>query len=239
MNKKQHLINSLRIAVNALKNDTVRYNWSEQCSCNAGIVSQAVLNLTADELQEKRSTLFGKLSAFNKEQKDDKKLDLTWKNAIKIACPITGKNMPEIINDLEAAGLTREDIAHLEYLENPAILKASGIRKEVTARKIKVDEKVYTETLPSASFFGRLFGKTVTKTITEPVYREERVETYPKNYYTKKENLIMYLSAWIRILTEDVTMETDREKLEGELLNAVAEENYERASEIRNRLAIL
>lgn len=127
----------------------------------------------------------------------------------------------------------------MEYLENPAILKASGIQKVIKVRKIKVDTKVYTETLHSTSFFGRLFGKTVTKTIAEPVYREEHVETYPKNYYTKKENLIMYLSAWIRILTEDVTMETDREKLEAELLNAVADENYERASEIRNRLAVI
>jgi hypothetical protein len=242
MNKKEHLINSLRTAVNALKNDIVTYNWSKQSCCNAGIVSQAVLGLSERELDLLRKPLFSNLEKFNRDLDDGyAKIQLTWKNAIKDTCPLTGKNMPKIIQELEAAGLTREDIAHLEYLENPAILKASGIKK---IKRVLRRELINTvkEQVEVKKWFGL---RTVTEIKETPVYQEIYEEVYPKEYYAEKENLILYLSAWIRILTESAeqafenTFESDRDRLEAELLNAVAEENYERAAEIRNQLSII
>jgi protein-arginine kinase activator protein McsA len=75
---------------------------------------------------------------------------------------------------------------------------------------------------------------------TEPIY-EEKIEgyAYPDQYYEKKENLIKYLSAWIRILKGETNFQNTRESLEAELLNAIAEERYERAAEIRNEIAVL
>jgi hypothetical protein len=65
MNKKEHLINSLRIAIDSLQNGIIKYDWNEQCSCNAGIVSQAVLGISINELQKLRKTAFDKLEKHN------------------------------------------------------------------------------------------------------------------------------------------------------------------------------
>lgn len=237
MNRKEKLIDSLRIAANALKNDTIYYDWNNQCSCNAGVISQAVLGITSDELEKKRKSLFSVLSGKNDglNSNDKDYVDYTWKNAVQYGCPITGKNMPEIIRDLEAAGLTREDIVHLEYLENPAILEVSTIEKiKTVVGKNQVGTK--KEERVRRKFLG-LVKETYMEEV--PVYQDIYEEKYPSRYYAKKENVIKYLSAWIKILTEDVTYSDDKNTLEANLLNAVAEERYEDAAEIRNRLVIL
>jgi hypothetical protein len=236
MNKKEHLLSSLRLAINALKNDTIKYDWHEQCSCNAGVVSQAVLGISQDDLDVLRKPAFKKLIDHNKQvEKSDKEIQLTWKNSIKYTCPITGKGMPKVFQDLEDAGLSRFDIAHLEFMDNPAILAESTIEKI----RIKTSERVIGERqfeVVKKRFFGLITKKEmITEDITEDVFEMK----YPGDYYTKKSNLIKYLSAWIRILekrhrTED---KTDKDNIEADLLNAVAEENYELAAELRNQIA--
>jgi hypothetical protein len=240
MDKKQHLISSLRIAINALKNGTIHYNWTEPSSCNAGVVSQAVLGVSIEDLDEMRDEIFPAVREHNLSYPESK-LNTTWKNAISLTCPITGKNMPQIITDLENAGLRREDITHLEYLSNPAILKESGIQKEIKKQQIKIGEdKVVTIGLDT-SLWGRITGKKISKSEIVPIYIEKNVEVYPSKYYSVKENLILYLSAWVRILTGNTEspINEGRDTLEAELLNAVAEENFERAAEIRDQLAII
>lgn len=237
MNKKEHLINSLNTAINALKNDTVYYNWTNQHSCNAGIVSQAVLGVTREELDLRRATLFSKLEDYNSQRKKENQLDGTWKNAVQISCSLTGKSIPEIVKDLEANGLSREDIVHLEYLNNPAILEESTI-----LFKDKIETKTIgyeTVTVADTSFWGRIFKRTLE--IDEPIIVNHVVGIeYEKDYYSKKENLIKYLSAWVRILkSEPVVGSSSKKELEIELLQVVAEENYERAVEIRNQLSTL
>jgi hypothetical protein len=239
MNRKEHLINSLRIAVDALKNDTIHYDWKEQHSCNAGVVAQACLGITREKVNSLRAPLFSVLDGINENREKGKKLDLTWKNAVKYGCPITGLSNFEIIDSLEKAGLSKADIVHLEYLENPAILEISGIQKVRKVEKVKVDESVKFEEVADDSFMGRLFGKKVTKKTIEPIYTDVVSEDYPDNYYTDKKNLILYLSAWIKILTQRTTHASEPSRLEAMLLNAVAEEDYEKAAEIRNELALL
>jgi hypothetical protein len=237
MNKKEHLIDSLNTAINALKNDTVYYNWTNQHSCNAGIVSQAVLGVTREELDLRRTTLFSKLEDYNSQRRKENQLADTWKNAVQIGCSLTGKDIPQIVKDLEANGLSREDIVHLEYLNNSAILEESTI-----PFKDKIETKTIgyeTVTVADTSFWGRIFKRTLE--IDEPIIVNHVVGIeYEKNYYTKKENLIKYLSAWVRILkSEPILNSIDKENLEIELLHSVAEENYERAAEIRNQLSTL
>lgn len=235
MEKKQHLINSLKLAIHSLETDTIKYNWTEQCSCNAGVVSQAVLGLSIEEFDKLRKPAFAKVEKINREHEERDRIDLTWKNAIKYACPITGKNMPQIFQELETAGLSRFDIAHLEYMDNPAILAESTIekvKKLVRHQVIGQRDEEYIKT----SWLGLIKEKKIKKVdILEPVYEEK----YPTNYYKEKGNLIKYLSAWIRILErEDVTYyENDRESLECALLVAVAEENFEKAAEIRDMIS--
>jgi hypothetical protein len=237
-NRKANLVNSLRTAVHALKNDTVKYDWTKQSCCNAGVVSQVVLGLTEAELIAHMKPVFKTIKDHNKKAvaAGEKKIDATWKNGIKYTCPVTGKGMPQIIQDLEAAGLSRGDIAHLEYLENPAILAGSGIEKEKTVVGQKqVGTREETEVIKK--YWG-LTKKTVVHTI--PVYEDVYDERYPKTYYAERENLIKYLSSWLRILTGDAQEQrTPVNQLEADLLIAVAEENYEKAAEIRDQLAIV
>jgi hypothetical protein len=119
MEKKAHLIKSLEIVIDSLKNDTIAYNWLKTHSCNMGVVAQALLGVTRQELNEISRPLFMDLPGESK----------TWKKGVKYNCPITGEAIPEIIKRLEAAGLHRNDIVHLEYLDNSAILANSTIEK--------------------------------------------------------------------------------------------------------------
>jgi hypothetical protein len=241
MNNKQKLIGALRTAIGALQNGTIHYDWVEQCSCNMGIVAQAVLNVDATELEELRQPLFTKLSAINKERKKDGKegLDKTWKNAIQVGCPLTGEKLPEIIKRLESCGMTRADMVHLEYLENPAILELSGIQKVTEVKKKQVGTEM--QIVPCKGFWGTVG---FTKKAEVPVYEEYEISTYPKNYYSKKENVVKYLSAWLSILLDE-TLEIKHDdkhtetgiNLERELLIAVAEEDYEKAASIRDNIA--
>jgi hypothetical protein len=165
----------------------------------------------------------------------EKEIALTWKNSIKYTCSITGKDMPKIYQDLEAAGLSRFDIAHLEYMDNPAILAESTIEKiKVKTGTRKIGER--TQDVIVKSFFG-LIKKN--KIVTDDVFEDVFEMRYPSGYYSKKDNLIKYLSAWVRILEKQPTLSeiSDRNDLEGQLLNAVADEDYEKAAEIRNQIA--
>jgi hypothetical protein len=245
MNRKDTLVKGLRTAIDALKNDTINYNWNEQCSCNMGVVAQAILELSFDELEELHKSLFSPLIKVNKERKEDGKERImpSWKNAVKYACPITGKNMPEIINILESKGMSRADIVHLEFLENPAILELSGIQKNETVTKVQTGTE--EQRVASKNWFLKLFG--YTDLVEFPVYKLEKSYHYPEDYYQRKENVILYLSAWLNILTNEnleikVKDSADSHKeasinLEKELLHAVADEDYERAAGLRDSIA--
>lgn len=245
MNRKDTLVKGLRTAIDALKNDTINYNWNNQCSCNMGVVAQAVLEVSFDELKDLNKELFKPLDMINKKRKADgeERIMPSWKNAVKYACPITGKNMPEIINILESKGMSRADIVHLEFLENPAILELSGIQKIETATTVQT--KIGTKEVPTTHWFWKWFGHT--ETIEVPVYEHSTTYAYPAAYYNRKENVILYLSAWLNILTNEnleikVKDVNDSHKeasinLEKELLNAIADEDYIRAAELRDAIS--
>jgi len=245
MNRKETLIKGLRTAIDALKNDTINYNWNNQCSCNMGVVAQAVLELSFDELKQLNKELFKPIDSLNKKRKEDGKDRImpSWKNAVKYACPITGKDMPEIINILESKGMSRADIVHLEFLENPAILELSSIKKIETVTSVQTGTE--TKEYPTTHWFWKYFGHT--EKVEVPIYEHSTAYAYPTDYYQHKENVILYLSAWLNILTNEnleikVKDTNDSRKeasinLEKELLHAVADENFERAAELRDAIA--
>ena len=70
MNRKDTLVKGLRTAIDALKNDTINYDWINQCSCNMGVVAQAVLEVSPDELKQLNKELFKPLDAVNKKRKE-------------------------------------------------------------------------------------------------------------------------------------------------------------------------
>ena len=245
MSRKETLIQGLRTAIDALKNDTINYNWNNQCSCNMGVIAQAILEVSFNELKVLNKPLFKPLNDVNKKLKEtgEERIMPSWKNAVKYACPITGKNMPEIISILESKGMSRADIVHLEFLENPAILELSNIQKVETINQVQTGTE--EKKVPSKNWFLRALG--YTDKIEVPVYKLEKSYKYPSDYYQHKENVILYLSAWLNILTNEnleikIKGSTDSNKetsvnLEKELLHAVADEDYEKAADLRDRLA--
>lgn len=191
--KQSKLLPALKQVITALKMDTIQYDWTEQSSCNCGLAAQAMLGYTSENLASeyhkhaRKAGLRGNKDA------------LTWKTLVQHSCPITGIPMEGILATLYESGLTPRDIVHLEYLENPAILKEAGLGQK-------------------KNIFGRV----------------------KPTDYKSKENLIAYLSAWVRILEKNTTIEikfSDNEQLEASLLIAVATENYEEATKLRDQLA--
>jgi hypothetical protein len=156
MNK---LISAIDALIAGLANNTLNYNWIEADSCNCGLIAQAVTGLT-------QSSLRLELTELNKEFPDRE--DHTWKAMTNRICPITGVSENIIFKQLQEAGMTRENIIHLEYLSDPVILK-----------KMRRDRKF--------------------------IQRIKDLFTRPKKYYTKKQNLILYLTAWKEVLIEKET----------------------------------
>lgn len=123
MNKKQNLINALNKVVDALKTDSVLYKWTQPSSCNCGLVVQALLGKNEHEIWSEFIPLQKALKGKNIEQ-------CSWKNAVHHFCSVSGKPLFEIFETLEKLGLAPKDMVHLEYLENPVILKNSKIATE-------------------------------------------------------------------------------------------------------------
>ncbi len=233
MNKKEKLISSLNIVINALENDTIHYDWVKQQSCNCGLVAQTILGNSSEELNDRVNSegIFNRELFKNKLGSDD----VTWKNAVKMWCPIAGKPMKQIFSDLEEAGLSKEDIVHLEFMDNPAILSLSGIEKTQ-----KRTERVWvgTRQIPRTDFWGKLFGS---KT-SEDIYENQVIEETYK-WWSSPKNLAKYLKAWVSILKEnrESLNENDFENLSKQELNerllvAVADEDYQSAARIRDEI---
>jgi hypothetical protein len=189
--KNDNLKKALQRAIYALKKDFVEYNWNKQNSCNCGIVAQAILV----EGKKNIGSLFEKDFKNNFEKGEE--ISRTWKNLAKRTCSVTGNSVSEIISSLQEKGMSPEDIVHLEYLENPAIIKLSDINVE------------------------------------------------ENKFYAKKENLILYLQSWLRILNNDLKSEDSRfflpntqEFLAAEILQLQSEGEIEKAQEKKIELAV-
>lgn len=248
---KTQLISSLRVAINVLETGTVAYNWKVQSSCNCGVVSKAVLQLTKEEISKEMER---PTAALRKRFQGDG-IGVTWKRIIQNHCSITGKTEVKILNDLFTNGFSPADICHLEFLENPAILQRANLYKtKTTTIKVKTGETITTtpvvmKTKVKAKGIKGLFGGTdeievvENKTTVIETFKDEvREQKYlEKEYYENKWNLINYLKAWVSILEEQekpVSKELNKTELHEELLKAVSHENYEHASKIRDLIAV-
>jgi len=241
MKKRENLISRLKLAISALRDGTIHYDWYKHESCNCGVVAQALLGKNREEVQK----LFNPVLAGMQEYKkgSDSQINLTWKEGVGLYCPITGRSMHDIFNQLMDAGLSKADMAHLEYMSNPAILKRSGIdtSKKTKENYTKKEKKMVTKNLPKG------FWRTLFMMSPKTHQVEEEIEVQKKrtvDHYQNQDNLVLYLQAWVDILGEgskykessDLS-ELSPDELEAELINVVADENYKRAAEIRDELA--
>ncbi len=204
MEKREKLIAALVRVATAIKTDTICYDWHKPHSCNCGVVAQTLLGVKREELKELYEPHQSRLSRGG--------VSISWKNAVRYFCPISGERLPEIFQRLQDAGLSPADIAHLEYLENPAILAASAIPKFDALRH----PLMYLDAYNGGKKPGRFF--------------------YEYQYFAKRENLYLYLTAWIGILKGETTPTSNHLQLEAQLLLAVADEDFETAARLRDEL---
>lgn len=129
MNSK--LLPALKTAIRALEADIVPYNWSKPHSCNCGVVVQAItgkdkaevsrMHRGAEDEAVKRGLVRG-------EDISGAPYSATWRQIAQYSCTVTGSPIGKMMTALYDLGLTAEDIVHLEYLNNPAILKEANIK---------------------------------------------------------------------------------------------------------------
>lgn len=140
--------------------------------------------------------------------------------------------MIEILQILFKEGLSPEDITHLEFMSNPAILSKSGINTKLILQENT--ETITEEQVVSKGFFG--IGRVVRK-----IEKQQTIET-KSGYWTSKNNLVLYLTAWVQILEEEPEQagikSQNLEQLHKSLLQAVSSEEYELAATIRDQITV-
>lgn len=98
------LINALRETATRLETGA-SYAWSRMGSCNCGHLAQTLTKLTGVEIQ-----------AIAMEAAGD------WSEQVRGYCSASQIPLEDIFNTMLEAGMTTEDIMHLERLSDPAIL---------------------------------------------------------------------------------------------------------------------
>lgn len=93
-----------RTAINLQKNSP--YQWGHMGSCNCGHLAQEITSLSKKEIHAR---------ALRSRSGD-------WNEQLIDYCPTSGLPLDEVISEMLAAGLDREDLKQLERLSNPAIL---------------------------------------------------------------------------------------------------------------------
>lgn len=81
------------------------YQWGHMGSCNCGHLAQEITKLSKSEIQNYAMQRYG-----------------DWNKQVVDYCPESGLPIDEIIKVMLDAGLTRDDLRHLEKLSDPKIL---------------------------------------------------------------------------------------------------------------------
>lgn len=246
---KTQLINALVLAISSLENKSVHYDWQRPCSCNCGVIAQAITGETPDVLAKEYINPVANLLANSDRKRFTKKdgglFHPSWSDMAKQYCSMTGAPTTLIFKQLHGAGLTKDDILHLEFLSDKKICERAGIEM----KPIVTEKKIGGQPSRKARYgFLKMFTKTIPAT-------EPSIKKTSKDYFTSEENLVKYLKAWVEILKEDalakntsatkfITIDgikyayenkADLEKLKE---MCIKNESFEKAGEIRELIEI-
>lgn len=117
----RNLKEALSVSINALEKDIFDYNWVQPNRCNCGVIVQAILGIDRDQVE----VLFEEARQDISILKD--KSHRTWREVCQQHCSVTGMPTHQVFHILGKHGFNPEDIVHLEYMTNPAILEISEI----------------------------------------------------------------------------------------------------------------
>ncbi|MFC0654794.1 hypothetical protein [Mongoliitalea lutea] len=123
------LIEAFRKTVKKLKNNAP-YQWGHMGACNCGNLAQELTQLTKAEIHQ-----------FAMQKSGD------WNDQLIDYCPTSGYPMDLMISKMTEAGLTIDELKHLERLSDPKILqKIPFERREKMEKNRKEDVILYMET---------------------------------------------------------------------------------------------
>ena len=107
------LISALRVTAARLRLGAP-YRWTHLGACNCGHLAQTVTRLDADAIRRYAMERAGE-----------------WAEQVLEFCPTSGYPMDEILGVLFALGLTRDDLAQLEKLSSPEVLRRLPVELRV------------------------------------------------------------------------------------------------------------
>ena len=125
---KPELISALRRTSSNLKKGS-SYQWGHMGSCNCGHLVQEITRLSKKEIHAR---------ALRNRSGD-------WNEQLIEYCPTSGLPLDEIISEMIAAGLEREDLMHLEKLSDPTILLQFPFEKRNLQHNKKEDVVRYLD----------------------------------------------------------------------------------------------
>lgn len=122
------VIQALRKTVENLEKGAT-YQWGHMGSCNCGNLAQVVTNLDKAEIHKSAMRRHG-----------------DWNEQLIDYCPTSGLPIDHIIDEMLAFGFSREDLAHLEKLSDPKILKNLPVDRRYLKHNTKADVIFYMKT---------------------------------------------------------------------------------------------
>jgi len=111
---KTKLITALRMSASALRGNRFAYAWHQPHSCNNGVLACALTGMSMLQLKERTD----RLRIHSKSP--------SWTDIAGTHCPISGQPTDSMFSALVSYGLTVDDIVHLEYCNDPKVLKRMG-----------------------------------------------------------------------------------------------------------------
>ncbi|WP_439883043.1 hypothetical protein ACSX1A_07710 [Pontibacter sp. MBLB2868] len=122
------LIEALRETACRLKKGD-SYQWGHMGSCNCGHLAQTITHYSKGEIHGAAMWRYG-----------------DWREQLRDYCPHSGLPLDEVIDQMLDFGITRQELAHLETLSDPAILNSLPQEKKHLKHNQRDDVVLYLNT---------------------------------------------------------------------------------------------
>lgn len=119
------LVNALRRTAYKLKNGAL-YQWGHMGGCNCGNLAQELTKLNKDQIHDYAMQRYG-----------------DWSEQVEDYCPISQMPIDLVINEMLNAGLTLEDLKHLEKLDDRKILVRLPLEKRFLKHNVRDHVIIY------------------------------------------------------------------------------------------------
>lgn len=119
------LIKAIRKTIDKLKKGA-HYQWGHMGACNCGNLAQEIVHLTKADIHQ-----------FAMQRAGD------WNEQLNNYCPTSGYPMDLMISRLVDAGLTLEELGHLERLSDPKVLSHIPLSKRNNLLKNNKEDLIY------------------------------------------------------------------------------------------------